>query len=403
MPTVSIILTSLNHAPFLREAINSVLNQSFSDFELIILDDASTDDSWRIIHEYSDERIRTFRSDHPGMAVKKVNEAIFQTAKGKYIAIHHSDDKWHPEKLEKQIAFLDNHPDTGAVFTHVQVINEQGKPFNMPGHFYHQVFDQPNRTRHEWLRFFLEHGNALCHPSVLIRKSCYLDFGPYKYGLLQVPDLDMWMRLCLHYPIHIIQEKLTCFRVRNNEQNTSGSKRETYVRFTFETYHLLDNFRKIHDTAKLYAIFPEFEEIYAGKKTHPQFIFAMLCIEKNFYGVGVLYGLNLLFELLQNESDRKWLWEEYGFENQTYTQLTENDVLLRVTTNELQTQLHELQSQHNRMNAGFNKLDKQFNELNAQFDKCKEELAAVYASRSWQITSPFRWLKHIATSIMSRS
>src|ERR1700690_1971582 len=104
-PKVSVFLTSFNHAKYLRGSIDSVLHQTFSDFELIILDDASTDDSWQIIQSYSDPRIQTFRNKtnlggyFPG--------AFPGMASAEYIAVHHSDDLWEPEKLEKQVPFLD--------------------------------------------------------------------------------------------------------------------------------------------------------------------------------------------------------------------------------------------------------------------------------------------------------
>ena len=120
---VSIILTSYNHAKYLRQAIESVLNQTFTDYELIIWDDASTDDSWEIINSYQDRRIRAFRN------VVNLRGNIsrgLEVAQGEYVAIHHSDDAWEPTKLEKQVS-LDQNPDIAAVFTHVQVIDEEGQ------------------------------------------------------------------------------------------------------------------------------------------------------------------------------------------------------------------------------------------------------------------------------------
>ena len=102
---VSVILTSYNHAKYLKEAIESVLNQTFSDFELIIWDDASTDESWQVITSYPDGRIQSFRNEVQKRAAFGVNKAISEIAAGEYIAIHHSDDIWEPQKLEKQVAF----------------------------------------------------------------------------------------------------------------------------------------------------------------------------------------------------------------------------------------------------------------------------------------------------------
>jgi len=162
---VSVILTSYNHEKYLREAIESVLNQSFSDFELIIWDDASTDSSWEIINSYTDNRIRGFRNETNSRGT--INKSLLK-ARGEYIAIHHSDDIWEPSKLEKQVAFLDANPETGAVFTQALIIDENGDLFKDESHFYYKIFEQPVRSRYEWLNFFFFNGNALCHPSVLV-------------------------------------------------------------------------------------------------------------------------------------------------------------------------------------------------------------------------------------------
>src|SRR5258706_8949117 len=182
---VSVILTSYNHSKYLREAIDSVLSQTFTDFELIIWDDASTDGSWPIITSYSDPRVRAFHNDVQKRGLWGINKSISELALGEYIAVHHSDDIWEPQKLEKQVAFLDEHPEIGAVFSNALIIGENSEPFEDTSHFYYKIFEQPNRTRYEWLNYFYFHGNALCHPSVVIRKACYKNCGLYRYGFAQ--------------------------------------------------------------------------------------------------------------------------------------------------------------------------------------------------------------------------
>ncbi|MDR0564590.1 MAG: glycosyltransferase, partial [Azoarcus sp.] len=220
MPKISVILTSRNHRAHIGEAIQSVLNQTFSDFELIIWDDASTDNSWDVIKSYPDARIKAFRNEIQRYGVYGVNKAIAEIATGEYIAIHHSDDIWEPEKLEKQVRFLEGHPEFGAVFSWVSVINNDGKI--LENHLLLNFFAQANRTRHEWLRHFLFFGNALCHPSVLIRRQCYQDCGLYRLGMWQLPDFDMWTRLCLKYEIHVLPEPLVRFRWHGDGSNSSA-------------------------------------------------------------------------------------------------------------------------------------------------------------------------------------
>ena len=126
MPKVSVILTSYNHEKYICEAIESALDQTFSDFELIIIDDCSSDHSWDLINQYSDSRIKAHRNEVNDGGVVGVNRAISEWTRGEYIAIHHSDDVWELDKLEKQVAFLDAHADIGAVFTDAFPIAEDG-------------------------------------------------------------------------------------------------------------------------------------------------------------------------------------------------------------------------------------------------------------------------------------
>ena len=213
MPRVSVILTSFNHAEYICEAVESTLNQTFTDFELIILDDHSFDNSWDLINQYSDPRIKAFRNEVNKGPVAGVNKAISEVVTGEYIAIHHSDDVWELDKLEKQVAFLNSNPEIGAVFTRVQIIDEHGDEWT------EEWLDQGNKTRWEWLNQLFNEKNHLSHPSVLIRKQCYQDVGMYRYGLAQTADAEMWSRVLVKYPIYIVQEKLTRHRLFSDKSN----------------------------------------------------------------------------------------------------------------------------------------------------------------------------------------
>lgn len=310
---VSVILTSYNHAKYLRESIDSVLSQTYPDFELIIVDDASIDDSWQIINSYSDPRIRAFRSKTRTMAGGDIRKAISEIAIGKYIAIHHSDDVWEPYKLEKQVAFLEMHPEIGAVFSHALIITESSEPFEDRSHVYYGIFDQPNRSRHEWLNHFFKQGNALCHPSVLIRKVCYEDCGVYRYGLALLGDLDMWVRLCLKYEIHILPEKLVRFRVRANGMNSSTGGPEMIARRPFEYLQVLNHYKKISTPDELVRVFPEAEQYMKPEGFDLQFALGMLALGARHDKFSKLFGLILLFEVINDPDRAKDIRKLYDF------------------------------------------------------------------------------------------
>jgi len=300
-PKVTVVLTSYNHAKYLRESIESVLSQTFKDLRLIIMDDSSTDESWEIITSYQDPRIIALQ-------IKK-NEAtaheymdLADLIKSSFIAIQHSDDIWEPEKLQKQVEYLERNPNIGAVFTQAQIIGEGGEPFTDTTHFYSKVFDQPNRTRFEWLNYFFYYGNGLCHPSVVIRRECYVELGVYRKGLNQTADYDMWIRLCLKYDIHILQEKLTRFRVRAEEKNTSGNRSDVHIRAEFEIFHLLENYLQISAYEDLVQVFPLAKKYYHVDGYDIGFILGRIALEVEDQS-HQLFGLNLLFSAL-NDRDR---------------------------------------------------------------------------------------------------
>jgi glycosyltransferase involved in cell wall biosynthesis len=323
MPEISIILPSFNHEKYLREAIDSVLNQSFTDFELIIWDDASSDGSWAIIKSYSDPRIKVFRNETTKRGIYGINKAISEVTSGKYIAIHHSDDVWEPHKLKTQVDFLSAFPNIGAIFTNADAIGETSAPFADEKHFYCDIFAQPNRTRHQWLRFFFYHGNALCHPSVLIRKSCYRDIGLYRYGFAQQGDLDMWVRLCFKHEISVLPERLVKFRVRDGEANTSGNRPEVRSRLIWEFYQILNHYRTITDLAEFTMIFPETKDRFGNDLENGliPFYLAMLALDKK-EAPYQMFGMNALFDILQDGHIAEKLKKKHNFDYSNFIKLT---------------------------------------------------------------------------------
>lgn len=311
MPKVTVILSSYNHEEYLEESIRSVLNQTWTDFELIIIDDSSTDESWSVIERQNDPRIRTVRMK------KNSNCAYFNAlqnyAHGEYVAIAHCDDKWAPEKLEKQVAYLDTHKNVAACFTRVQVIDETDTPLPDNATLFGQVFAQPNRSRFEWLRTFFYEGGKLCHPSVLLRYSVFKDYNMAAWGLDSFPDFIKWVRLCGQEEIWILQEKLSFFRIRANGENTSGDQAEKQYRNRVESYFLIPEFYDICSGPHFLEIFPEAKQYVVGGEINQTFAFAKLLLNTPYHKGYHLYGLQLLYDLLKSEETRQELEERYNY------------------------------------------------------------------------------------------
>ena len=239
VPLISVVIPSYNHAKYIRKAMESVLAQDFGDFELLISDDSSSDNSWEVITGFSDPRIRSFRQQQN---LGPVGNLVFliKEACGKYVALLNSDDVWGPGKLSKQVVVMESQPTLGACFTWADLVDVQGLEITGPEAIWNDVFRQPNRTQGQWLRHFFFKGNCLCHPSILARKEIYETVGFYNPGLKQLPDFEMWIRLVKHYPIHVIQENLVAHMRDGN--NTSAVSPENSARNLTELVEIFGSF-----------------------------------------------------------------------------------------------------------------------------------------------------------------
>jgi len=240
-PKLSVVMASYNHAAFVRQAVESVLSQSFAEFEFVITDDGSRDGTADILRSVPDPRIGLHVFQQNRGAVDALNDAIRRSC-GEYIAVLNSDDYFLPEKLARQVEYLDANPGVGAVFGVPKVVDETGRELGGDEHLFARLFTKQNRTRIEWLRHFFENGNCLCHPTLMIRRSCYDQVGSYDPLLMNLPDFDMWVRLCQHFDIHIVAEPVTAFRLLAHERNTSAPSPPNLARTAWETVGILGHY-----------------------------------------------------------------------------------------------------------------------------------------------------------------
>jgi glycosyltransferase involved in cell wall biosynthesis len=254
-PLVSVILTSYNHSKYIAEAIESVLLQDFQDFELLIIDDNSTDGSENLIKKYHDQRIKFIKNNTNLGQCGSTNLGI-SLAQGKYIAHLCSDDRFSDfSKLQKQVDFLENPKNSsfGAVFTLANPTTESGEKLSDRNNFHYYIFDRAfNRTREKWLSYFFNEFNCLCFPSVLVKKECYDLVGKFDPRYTVMLDLDMWIRVALKYDLFVIQEKLVDFRVG---ESSNSSKDNAMIVAGFECEKAMNNFLKIDDLELICKIF----------------------------------------------------------------------------------------------------------------------------------------------------
>ncbi|QJP96825.1 glycosyltransferase [Pseudomonas fluorescens] len=315
MAKVSVVLTSYNHDKYIGQAIDTVLNQTYSDWELIVVDDVSPDASWEVIERYDDPRIIKVRNDRTRRYIYNINRAIQSQSTGDYIAIHHSDDAWALDKLEKQVAVLDANPHIGAVFSHVQCIDENNQPLSI------DWFNQPNKSRAAWLRALFFNENRLCHPSALVRRSAYEQSELYKCAHAQIDDAELWTRLLKVSDIHVVQEKLTLHRIFSDQSNASGDRPDRRARLKLE-WHLQKQHYVDLPQADILEIFPEAAQWVTPQGANTQFLLAMVAIHAGTCSGTRLFGIELLYRLMTNAESQVQIEALHGFNYLDFIGLT---------------------------------------------------------------------------------
>ena len=203
-PSISVIMAIYNGGELLQSAIDSVLNQTYSDFEFIIIDDGSTDDSGRIIQAYAkrDTRIRAFNQENQGLS-KSLNRGLL-LAQGKYIARQDHDDLSLPERFKLQHKYLEENPECALLGTAAEIWD-----IDRPTGRYH---DHP--TENGLLKFRLIFNNPFVHTSIMFRRSVINDIGFYSTDPMREPpeDFEYFSRIAKNYQISNLPNRLVIYR-----------------------------------------------------------------------------------------------------------------------------------------------------------------------------------------------
>ncbi len=237
-PKISVIIPLYNHEKYIREAIDSVIGQSFDDFELIVINDGSTDTSEDIVKGFNDSRIAYFYQENQG-APHTINRGI-KLARGEYISILNSDDAYDKNRLEKAIKILESDHSVFAVFSYVELIDEEGKSIRIKrGAEENWLGLSPDNSFKEYQDIILDllAGNFLHTTSNLICRRSVFDRVGYFSNLRYTHDYEFFLKLCSNFKVYIIPEPLVQYRFHSlNTLNTD------YATSNFETGIVLANF-----------------------------------------------------------------------------------------------------------------------------------------------------------------
>ena len=217
MEKVSIIIPTYNRAEVLAASIQSVLQQTYTDFELLIVDDGSSDNTDIVVESIIDNRIRYLKMPENKGASTARNEGIRQ-ANYDYIAFQDSDDYWKPEKLEKQMAFLTQRPEVGLLYCPYECKKADGTTILVPGSNIPPEEKQGNIYRYMLLR------NTIGTPSVLMRRQCLEKSGLFCESLTCLVDWELFLRIARDHEIAFQEEPMVIANLSQNSisHNISG-------------------------------------------------------------------------------------------------------------------------------------------------------------------------------------
>jgi glycosyltransferase involved in cell wall biosynthesis len=211
-PAASIIIPNYNHAHYVSEAINSVLNQTYTDYEVIVVDDGSKDNSREVIDSFG-YKIRTIYQQNQGLSAAR-NTGI-HAALGRYIGVLDADDMYEPNFLETLVSALERQPEAGGIYCGYRFVDDLNNP--LP-----QV--EAREVPSEKLYWALVDGNFLVPESMFVRKQCYDMVGPFDTSLRALEDLDMWLRITSQFKVIYTTKVLTRHRILPGSMSTDPTR-----------------------------------------------------------------------------------------------------------------------------------------------------------------------------------
>jgi glycosyltransferase involved in cell wall biosynthesis len=231
MARVSVIIPAYNTSAFLQDALDSVLRQTYTDWEVVLVDDGSTDDTSILVHRAMpafDGRLRYVYQTNRGLPAAR-NTAIRHST-GDLIALLDADDVWRERRLELGVALMDSDPQLGLVHAKVARIDVRG-----------EVCEYPPSPPSQFLRGSIAHhiytrrAHLLC-PTILFRKECIASVGPFDETMQSTEDRDLWFRIARRWKVGYIEEILANYRISPNSMSRNAERMLKWQKYFIEKY-----------------------------------------------------------------------------------------------------------------------------------------------------------------------
>lgn len=226
-PIVTVGIPTYNRASLLRGAIESVLSQTFHDFQLLVVDNASEDQTDTVVQSYDDGRIRYVRNAR-NIGIPGNWNRCFALATGRYITILPDDDLMMPENLEAKVGMLNSHAQVGLVHSKFHTIDGDGKIIRYNTNWGHGVDRDRDaiESGRDVLKEMLLTYNRINAPTVVFRRACYEKLGGYTDGLTLTEDWEFWMRIAAHYDVAFLASPLIKWRIHSGSETSQRAHDE---------------------------------------------------------------------------------------------------------------------------------------------------------------------------------
>ncbi len=310
MKKITVFILYYNDEKYLSESISSVLSQSYSNFELILLNHASTDKSEEIAKSFNDNRIKHIKMNKNyyyggGVLLQKALE----NATGEYLKLFCADDIMLPNCLSDLANFLDKNDDYIGVFGFMNTIDDTGKSLQT------KYQTTTNLDRYQKLFNYFNSKNFFSYPTALIKMSAIKNILTDKVSL-QLYDVSTWIKLLLIGDLAILPVEVVNYRLHSEQPSTYANPQIAKFkrREDFERQFILDIFTKITDFSLLKKIFSADEKIEALQTNEAEFIPFLVCLQAlNTDDSMSFRAITLLYEMLQNDDLRNKIEEKYNY------------------------------------------------------------------------------------------
>lgn len=216
VPKISVVMPCHNSIAYLNQAIESILNQTYYDFEFVIVDDASADETWESLQLYvqKDKRIKIFHNKvNLGIAATR-NFGLSQTS-GEYYVVMDHDDISLPQRFERELSFLERNKDYAVVGCQVEVIDENSRIVGV----------RKYKISNTEIFSIISLKSPLCNPATMIRKACLMEFNGYDVNFSGSEDYDMWFKLATKYKLANLDETLFQYRISQKQMKTRSVRK----------------------------------------------------------------------------------------------------------------------------------------------------------------------------------